>query len=79
MGHQTIKSADVNRNDKRSTEELSIIWEEVKKIFLNARDCKEGSRDENAWCDDVVRPLVRLAIDLYGDGKWWFQSVYIFS
>jgi hypothetical protein len=44
-------------------------------IFLNARDGKNGSRDENACCDDVVRPLIHLAIELSGNGKWWFQNV----
>jgi hypothetical protein len=53
------------------------LWEEVKKIFLNARDCKDGSRDENAWCDDVVRPLVHLAIKICGDNRWCFQNVYV--
>ncbi|KAF1962894.1 hypothetical protein CC80DRAFT_530789 [Byssothecium circinans] len=56
-------AADLDRNDTRSAEELSTIWNEAKKIFLNARDCKDGGRDENAWCDDVVRPLVHLAIE----------------
>ncbi|CAG5180769.1 uncharacterized protein ALTATR162_LOCUS9396 [Alternaria atra] len=59
----------------RSAEELSNIWKEAKKIFLNARDCKDGGRDENAWCDDVVRPLVHLAIKSDGNDRWWFQSV----
>lgn len=79
MGYQTTKLDDFDRNDKRSTEELATIWKEAKKIFLNARDCKDGSRDENAWCDDVLQPLVHLAMDLYGNGKWWFQSVYALS
>lgn len=61
----------------RSAEEFSTMWEAVKIIFLNARDCKSGSRDENAWCDDVVRPLIQLAMKLYGEGKWWLQSVYV--
>jgi len=51
------------------------MWKAVKNIFLNAHDCKDGIRDENAWCNDVVRPLLSLAMDLYGNGKWWFQSV----
>jgi hypothetical protein len=59
----------------RSAEELSTIWKEAKKIFLNTRDCKDGGRDENAWRDDVVRPLVHLAIELDGNDRWWFQSV----
>ncbi|KAL9114566.1 MAG: hypothetical protein Q9187_007448 [Circinaria calcarea] len=54
VGHQIIKPADFDHSDTRSTEELSAIWKEAKKIYLNARDCKDGSRDENAWCDDVV-------------------------
>ncbi|KAF2789873.1 hypothetical protein K505DRAFT_365232 [Melanomma pulvis-pyrius CBS 109.77] len=74
VGYQNTK-LDFDHNDKCSPEELATIWNKIKEIFLNARDCKDGSRDENAWCDDVVRPLVYLAIYLYGNGKWWFQSV----
>ena len=77
MGYQTIKPADFDHSDTRSTEELSAIWKEAKKILLNARDCNDGSRDENAWCDDVVRPLIHLAMELYGNNEWWFQSVYV--
>ncbi|KAI1529753.1 hypothetical protein PtrSN002B_011094 [Pyrenophora tritici-repentis] len=75
VGHQTTKPADFDRSDSRSAEELSTIWKEAKKIFLNARDCKDGGRDENAWCDDVVRRLVHLAMELDGSDRWWFQSV----
>ncbi|KAF1840122.1 uncharacterized protein K460DRAFT_371339 [Cucurbitaria berberidis CBS 394.84] len=53
------------------------MWKKIKEIFLNARDCKNGGRDENAWCDDVVRPLVHLAMELYGNDRWWFQSVHV--
>jgi hypothetical protein len=75
VGHQKIKPTDFDRGDMRSCEELLPFWEEVKKIFLNARDCKDGSRDENAWCDDVVRPLVHLAMKMCGDNRWCFQNV----
>jgi hypothetical protein len=77
VGHQITKPGDFDRSDMRSAEEMLTIWKEAKKIFLNARDCKDGSRDENAWCDDVVRPLVHLAIELYGGDRWWFQNVYV--
>lgn len=77
VGHQTTKLSDFDRNDMRCVDEMLPIWKEVKKIFLNARDCKDGSRDENAWCDDVVRPLVELAITLYGNDRWWFQNVFV--
>ncbi|KAF3031946.1 hypothetical protein E8E11_000328 [Didymella keratinophila] len=75
VGHQIIKSADFDAVDSCSAEELSAVWEKVKTIFLNARDCKDGGRDENAWCDDVFRPLLNLAIQLYGMDRWWLQSV----
>lgn len=58
VGYQTIKLADFDRNNKRSTEELAIVWKEAKKTFLNERDCKDDSRDENAWCINVLLPLV---------------------
>jgi hypothetical protein len=77
VGHQTTKPGDFDRSDMRSAEGMSAIWEQAKKIFLNARDCKDGSRDENALCDDVVRPLIHLAIELYGGDRWWFQNVYV--
>ena len=77
MGYQATKPADFDRSDARSAEELSTLWNEVKFIFLNARDCDVGARDENAWCDDVVRPLVHLAMKVYGDDRWWFQNVYV--
>ena len=75
MGYQTTKRTDFDYNDVRSAEELSDLWKEVKTIFLNARDCNDTSRDENAWCDDLVRPLIHLMMELYGNGKWWFQNV----
>jgi hypothetical protein len=77
VGHQTTKPADFDRSDMRSAEEISAMWKEAKKIFLNAPDCKDGSRDENAWCDDMVRPLVHSAIEFYGGQRWWFQNVYV--
>ena len=57
--------------------DLCDTLQEVKRIYINARTCSELGRDENAWCMDVVQPLVRLVLKLHGNGKWWFQSVYI--
>ncbi|KAF2106054.1 hypothetical protein BDV96DRAFT_339319 [Lophiotrema nucula] len=68
---------DFDRQDDRpaDSDELANVWRKVKNIFINARDCKKGNRDENAWCYDVVWPLLLLAIALYGDKRWWLQSV----
>lgn len=35
---------------------------QVSSDFPNARDCKDGGRDEDACCDDAARPLVHLAM-----------------
>lgn len=75
VGYQATKPADFALVDAQTSGELAAMWTKVKAIFLNARDCKDGGRDENAWCDDVFRPLISLAIKLYGDDRWWLQSV----
>jgi hypothetical protein len=75
VGYQATKPADFAHADTQTPGELAAIWTKVKAIFLNARDCKDGGRDENAWCDDVFRLLISLAIELYGNDRWWLQSV----
>ena len=32
---------------------------------------------KNAWCMDVIQPLLRLAIEEDGSGEWILQSVYV--
>lgn len=66
VDHQITKPADFNPVDPRSTEDLSNIWGEIKTKFLDARD---RGRDENAWRNDVFRPLLRLAIKLHDKGR----------
>ncbi|KAF1348414.1 hypothetical protein EJ07DRAFT_184824 [Lizonia empirigonia] len=75
VGYQVIKPADYDSGDIRSADELTALWETVKNLFLNARDCKDCNRDENAWCHDVLQPLIHLVIRIYGNDRWWFQSV----
>ena len=57
-------------------EELQYTLSKVKKIFQRARTCKTGGRDENAWCQVVIQPLMKLALKLSGNGKLLLQSVY---
>jgi hypothetical protein len=33
-------------------------------------------RDENAWCQVVIQPLMELALELSGNGKMLLQSMY---
>lgn len=55
--------------------DLEYTLKKVKMIFKKALHCQTRGRDENAWCDDVVRPIVRLALRLYAKGKLCVQSV----
>lgn len=56
-------------------ENLVYLLRKVKKIWLSARVCESRGRDENAWCMDVILPLVKLAMRLEGGDKLWLQSV----
>jgi hypothetical protein len=42
------------------------VLHKVKEIWLNAQVCELQGRDENAWCMDVILPLVKLALRLDG-------------
>jgi hypothetical protein len=53
--------------------------EAVKNIFLCARYCTENGRDENAWCAEVIRPLLELALSLSNTKDLIVQSVYVMS
>jgi hypothetical protein len=77
LGWQDIEPSAFDRCDKRTLTDLCDTLQEVKQIYINARTCSELGRDEDAWCMDVVQPLVRLVLKLHGNGKWWFQSVYM--
>lgn len=61
--------------DSKEREALVYVLRKIKKIWLNARMCQARGRDENAWCMDVIQPLIKLAMRLEGGGKFWLQSV----
>lgn len=67
-----LSDPDLNAEEH---EKLVYLLRKVKKIWLNARVCESRGRDENAWCMDVILPLVKLAMRLEGGDKLWLQSV----
>ncbi|KAJ4286960.1 hypothetical protein N0V90_012840 [Kalmusia sp. IMI 367209] len=56
-------------------EQLQYILRKVKQIWKRARTCYQEGRDENAWCQVVIQPLMELALKLSGNGKMLLQSV----
>lgn len=61
--------------DSAARAELEYTLRKVKNIFKKALHCQTRGRDENAWCDDVIRPMVKLALRLYAKGKLSLQNV----
>ena len=88
MGFQRLKPAAFSKTATRDLSdpdldpavraELEYTLRKVKKIYRKSRHCQTRGRDENAWRDDVVRPMVRLALRLYAKGKLCVQSVYVY-
>ncbi|KAH8726038.1 hypothetical protein GQ44DRAFT_579865, partial [Phaeosphaeriaceae sp. PMI808] len=70
FGDQQIKSCawgeSATSNFAVERETLLFILRKVKKIWLNACVCQLKGRDENAWCMDVIKPLIKLAMKLEG-------------
>ena len=56
---------------------LGSLWDEVERIRSQARDCDMYGKDENAWCLDVVQPI--LLAGLRGTSKLHLTSVYVLA
>ncbi|KAE8409029.1 hypothetical protein BDV37DRAFT_237876, partial [Aspergillus pseudonomiae] len=44
-----------------SDRELDLLWETITEILSNARELSLFQQDENAWCSQVVYPMLHLA------------------
>lgn len=76
MGANAIPaSAFYNSGAPDST--LDSLWDEVEEIRSQARDCDMYGKDENAWCLDVVQPILRAG--LRETTKLQLTSVYVFA
>jgi len=76
LGHQQVSTRAWNPDDNDLAVDQNTL-EAVKDIFLCARHCTENGRDENAWCAEVVRPVLELALSLSNAKKLIVQSVYV--
>ena len=74
IGYQRIEAQAWDSSEARNPLDSDIL-REVKKIWSNAEMCQQMGRDENAWCMDVIVPLIQLAVSLEGADKFWLQSV----
>ena len=49
---------DYTPDDDLNPLQLDGLWEHGSSVYTHARDCARFSKDENAWSDEVVRPLL---------------------
>jgi hypothetical protein len=76
-GESTVSTLSGPIVDDETRTGLAYMLRKVKKIWLNAQICQSRGCDENAWCTDVIQPLIKLAMRLEGEEKFWLQSVYL--
>ncbi len=55
-------SSEAFDDSHKSKEELDRIWDFVDLISSRAASCHDHGRDENAWCEKVVSPLMQTAV-----------------
>lgn len=62
-------------DDRKERDQNDGLWQEIKGIHDRALQCEEHQKDENAWSDEVVRPIL-----LWGDDfeQPFFQLVNVF-
>ncbi|RMZ71957.1 ribonuclease h [Pyrenophora seminiperda CCB06] len=77
LSMQPIDEEAFDHTDRRTLADFALAdtLKQVKNIFQSATLCAEFGRDENAWCFNVVWPLMELAIKLHGGNKWRPESV----
>ncbi|KAF1808816.1 hypothetical protein P152DRAFT_210105 [Eremomyces bilateralis CBS 781.70] len=64
-----------DETDQRAPKDILSLLDNIQRIVANARDCEQNHRDENAWCMDVIQPLLELALKESVSNEWLLQSV----
>jgi len=73
IGAKEIPNSAYFDSDHLSDSMLDSLWDELKRIFFEARHCDMYGKDENAWCLDVVQPI--LSSQFHGANQLQLLSV----
>jgi len=73
IGAEEIPNSAYFDSDHLSDSMLDSLWDELKRIFFEARHCDMYGKDENAWCLDVVQPI--LSSQFHGTNQLQLLSV----
>ncbi|KZF19849.1 hypothetical protein L228DRAFT_250275 [Xylona heveae TC161] len=60
-------------SSEMSDHTINTLWSELERVRLDAIDCESYAKDENAWCLDVVQPI--LSSDKHENSKLNLISV----
>jgi hypothetical protein len=73
--HEPIDDDAYDESDKRPSEQLAFAVDRAKAVLQGTQLCTTYNKDENAWCLDVVIPLLDLALVLHGRDTFRRESV----
>jgi len=73
--HEPIDDDAYDESDERPAEYFALAVDRAKAVLQGTQLCTTYNKDENAWCFDVVIPLLDLALMLYGRDTFRRESV----
>ncbi|KAI8930556.1 hypothetical protein NX059_012166 [Plenodomus lindquistii] len=73
--HEPIDDEAYDERDERSAKQCALVIGRVKAVLQGTQLCTTYNKDENAWCLDVVVPLLDLALVLHGRDSFRCESV----
>ncbi|KAF2023168.1 hypothetical protein EK21DRAFT_13274, partial [Setomelanomma holmii] len=73
--HEPIDDDAYNESDERPAELCALVVDRAKAVLQGTQLCTKYNKDENAWCLDVVIPLLDLSLVLHGRDTFRRESV----
>lgn len=75
LNHEPIDDDAYDESDERPAEQSALAIDRAKAVLQGTQLCIKYNKNENAWCLDVVVPLLDLALLLYGRDTFRRESV----
>jgi hypothetical protein len=73
--HEPIDDDAYDESDERSAKQCALVIDRAKAVLQGTQLCTTYNKDENAWCLNVVIPLLDLALVLHGRDTFRCESV----
>lgn len=69
-----IRHYNSNSEDK-NIKRITLRFDTLIRIQEAVEECKKDNKDENAWSQDVVKPLLKIALHKPEASIWRVKSV----